>query len=217
MRTLKCTGAVVLLLSISSFAGLSGKSGNDSKATFNSFTVGPALPIGGTAVMTRPETDPPANPPTDPLMRSLKSGWEAGWTFFGKPFLSSDNALSGLAFGGKVSYSRWNRDSTWTPVTILGVQGIVRYYIPPVIKQVDLFGQAGAGWFIGEYGFFDPDTLDRSSATQERIVTKGQNWLGVHFGVGMNADVVEVLPVITVVATKSKLSTWLSLNLGMTF
>jgi hypothetical protein len=47
-------------------------------------------------------------------------------------------------------------------------------------------------------------------------VKKGRNCFGVHFGVGVNADVVEIMPVITIVVTR-KLSAWLSLNAGMTF
>lgn len=213
MRILKCTGAILLLVVVSSFAGIFGRSGDDAKSTYTSFTVAPAFPLGSGQVVTNPDPSPTANP----MLRGLHNGWEAAWTFFGKPFLGFDNALSGAAFGGKVSYCRWNRDSTWTPVTILGVQGIARYYLPPLVKPVDFFTQAGGGWFIGEYGFFDQDTIDWGNATRDRVVKLGQNWLGVHLGVGMNADVVEVMPVITIVATRSKLSTWLSLNIGMTF
>jgi hypothetical protein len=203
MKALKITGLSVVLLFFYSFAGLK----DTTKATYNSFSVGPAYPIGNTAAPTIPVTN----------LKKLHNGWDATWTFFGKPFLENYNVLSGVAFGGKVSYSRWERDSTFTPVTFLSVQGIVRYYTPRFIGPLDFFGQVGGGWFLGEYGFTDPDTVDWNHPDFEPIVHKGQNCLGVHFGVGVNADVVEVMPVLTIVATKRKLSTWLSLNVGMTF
>lgn len=209
MRALQFTGAVILLLSFFTFA----QSDENVKSVYHSFTVGPALPLTNTSVMTNPDTTPGA----DPMMRELKSGWNVAWTFFKKPFTAFDNALSGLAFGGKISYSRWERDSTYTPVTFLGVEGITRFYIPKIVEPVDFFAQAGAGWFLGEYGFSDPDTVDWDIWTSTPILQEGLSSFGVHFGVGVNADVVEVMPVVTVVATRRSLSAWVALNLGMVF
>jgi len=205
MRALTTSGICVMVWCFFSFAGLK----DTAKTTLNSFTVGPAYPIGNTEAPTIPVTN----------LKRLHNGWDAGWTFFGKPFLEYENGLSGLAFGGKASYSRWERDSTLTPVTFLGVQGIVRYYTPRFIKPIDFYGQVGGGWFLGEYGFTDPDTVDwaHPDPTFKVVVHEGRNSFGIHFGIGVNADIVEVMPVVTVVATKRKLSTWLSLNVGLTF
>jgi hypothetical protein len=200
MKALKIAGLSIVLLSLCSFAGPT----NESKTTFHSFFVGPANPLGNTEAPTIPVTN----------LKKLHNGWDAGWTFFGKPFLGT--GLSGLALGGKISYSRWLRDSTFTPVTFLGVQGIARYYMPRFINPLKLFGQVGGGWFVGEYAFADPDTIDWNHPQFNPVVIKSQNCFGMHFGIGIDADVVEIMPVITIVATR-KLSTWLSLNVGMIF
>jgi hypothetical protein len=200
MKTLKITGLFALSLFFYSFAGLK----DETKTTYHSFSIGPAYTIGNTEAPTIPVTN----------LKKLHNGWDADWTFFGKPFLGT--GLSGLAFGGKISYSRWVRDSTFTPVTFLGVQGILRYYMPRFINPLNFFGQVGGGWFTGEYGFTDPDTVVWDPTDFQPRVKKGQNCFGVHFGVGVNADVVEIMPVFTIVATQ-KLSAWLSLNVGMTF
>jgi hypothetical protein len=200
MKALKIAGLSVLLLSFYSFAGLK----EETKTTYHIFSVGPAYPIGNTEAPTIPVTN----------LKKLHNGWDADWTFFGKPFLGT--GLSGLAFGGKISYSRWVRDSTFTPVTFLGVHGIARYYMPSYIKPLNFFGQIGGGWFIGEYAFTDPDTVDWNHPQFDPVVKKSQNSFGMHFGIGVNADVVEIMPVVTIVATK-KPSIWWSLNVGMTF
>lgn len=202
MRALKMT-TCILLLSLFSHAGLR----DNTKSTFNSFTIGPAFPLNNTSAPTIPATN----------MKELKTGWEAGWTFFGKPFLKKKSALSDFSFGGKASYSSWRRDSTLTSVTFLGVQGIVRYYMPPIIKPLDIFAQTGGGWFLGEYGFSDADTVDWTLPDFDPVVTKGQNCAGFHIGAGVNIDVVEILPAVTIVATKNDLSIWFALNLGMIF
>ena len=203
MRALKFTGVSILLLSFYTFAGLK----DTTKSTFHSFTGGLALPLSNTSVPTISATN----------YKKLKPGWEFGWTFFGKPFKKFDNALSGLSFGGKVGYSRWKRDSTWTQVTFLGVRGIVRYYLPRSLKPLGVFAQAGGGWFTGEYGFSDPDTVDWSDPDFDPVVTRGQNCFGFDLGVGVDVDIFEILPIITFVKTENDLSIWLSLNLGMTF
>ncbi len=203
MKALWITGLSILVLFLYSSAGVM----DDTKKTFNSFTGGLALPISKTSAITIPLTN----------IRKLQPGWEVGWTFFGKPFTELENGWSGLAFGGKVSYSRWKRDSTLTPITFLGTQGIVRYYLPLSSKPLEIFTQIGGGWFIGEHGFTDPDTVDWSEAKNDPVVVTSQNCFGFDIGVGVNIDVVEILPVVTFVATKNDLSIWLALNLGMTF
>lgn len=208
MRALNVTGVFVVLLSFYSFAGV--KEGT--KTTFNSFTLGPAVPVSNTEAMTNPTEVSP-----EPNLKKLKPGWEAGWTFFGKPFLELENALSGLAIGGKISYSSWRRDSTYTPVSFLGVQGIARYYIPTVIKPLDIFAQAGAGWFTGEYSFTDADTVDWGKPPTNPIVRNAQHCVGFNVGAGVDIDVVEILPLVMIVKTEKELCIWFSCNLGMTF
>jgi hypothetical protein len=203
MRTLQFTGVCILMLSFYSFAGIK----DTTKNTYNSFTFGPALPLSNTAAMTIPKTN----------MKNLKPGWEAGWTFFGKPLHEMENALSGIALGGKVSYSSWRRDSTYTPVTFLGVEGLLRYYTPPIIRPFDVFAQVGAGWYIGEYSFTEADTVDWGKPKDIPVVRDGQNCLGFDFGAGVDIDIVEILPLVRVVMTKKELCIWFSLNLGMTF
>ena len=203
MKTLRFTGVCFLLLSFYSFVGVK----DTAKSTYNSFTLGPALPLSDNAAPTIPATN----------IKELLPGWEAGWTFFGKPFHKKENALSGMAFGGKISYSSWRRDSTYTPVSFLGVQGIMRYYTPTLIKPLAVFAQAGAGWFTGEYSFTDPDTVDWGRPSDTPVVRDGQHCIGVHAGVGVDIDVVEILPLVMVLKTKRELCIWLSLNLGMTF
>lgn len=195
MRALKFVMVSVLLVSV--FA--------DAKNAFSSFSVGPALPVSNSSAPTTPLTN----------FKKLGTGWDAGMTLFGNP-LTDDATLSGALIGGKISYSRWLRDSTLTPVTFLGVQGVVRYYTPPVISPFNLFAQTGAGLFIGEYGFADPDTIDGSQPENEIKVTPGKKSLGGHIGFGINWDVVEILPVLTLVFT-NKLSAWLSINAAVTF
>jgi len=164
-------------------------------------------------------------PPLSPAAKTLGAdkklgmGWDAGWTFFGLPFSKSGPVLSGLAFGGKINYSRWVRDSTRKETTFLGTQGIVRYYTPFNVKPFDLFLQAGGGMFIGEHGFTDPDTIPPVPAPSpvERIVTKGIKSLGVSFNIGLDWDVLECTPGLTMVFTKGKPSTWLSINAAAKF
>ncbi len=208
MKVLKLSSLCVLLLCF--FA--------DAKNTFHSFYLGPAFPLSNTSAFTD-EAFSEEIQEIVPNYKELKTGWDAGWTFFGKPLTKFDNALSGLGFGGKISYSRWVRDSTLTPITFLGVQGILRYYTPPFIKPFNLFAQAGAGMFIGEYGFSDPDTLDLNyiPAKAEMIVVEGKKNLGMHFGIGIGWDVIEIFPVVTMVFTKPETSVWLSINAAVTF
>ncbi|MBN1307151.1 MAG: hypothetical protein JXA18_04490 [Chitinispirillaceae bacterium] len=201
MRAFSGAAMCVVLLSCFSHA----------KSTFSSFSWALALPVGNTSAMTLPYTN----------WKRLDVGWDAGMTFFGKPFLKLDNASSDLALGGKISYSRWKRDSTLTPVTFLGMQGILRYfipsqYLPPMIEPFDLFAQAGGGLFIGEYGFTSPDTTDWSQPPAEVKVTEGKKYFGMNVGVGINWNVIEIMPVVTMVFT-NKPSMWLSISAGMTF
>ena len=134
------------------------------KNTYSVFSLGSAVPMSSAAI-----TDTATG-----STKKLNLGWEAGWTFFGLPFATSESALSGLAFGGKISYNRWLRDSSLTELTMLGTQGIVRYYVPPFMKPFDLFVQGGVGMFIGEHGFSDPDTLYRNPLPTSVIVVKGK-------------------------------------------
>ena len=203
MRTIQFTSVCILLFSCYIIAGIK----DTTKKTFNSFTLALALPLSNTEA----ETIPLSN------VKKLKPGWEAEWAFFGKPFTEKDNLISGLAFGGKISYSSWRRDSTLTPITFLGVQGITRFFTPPIIKPLDIFAQVGAGWFLGEYSFTDADTVDWSKPDFIPVVRNGQNCIGFHFGAGVDIDVVEILPLVTVVMTKKETCIWFTLNLGMTF
>lgn len=104
MKVLKLSSLCVLLLCF--FA--------DAKNTFHSFYLGPAFPLSNTSAFTD-EAFSEEIQEIVPNYKELKTGWDAGWTFFGKPLTKFDNALSGLGFGGKISYSRWVRDSTLTP------------------------------------------------------------------------------------------------------
>jgi hypothetical protein len=203
MRALTNTGMCVILLSFCAFAGM--KEGT--KKTRHSFTVGPALPLTNTSVSTIPDSN----------YKELQLGWEGSWTFTANPFYKSENGLSGLGFGGKVSYSMWERDSTLHPVTFLGAQGIVRYYLPLPTQNLDVFAQVGGGMFVGECGFSDADTVDWKRSSFDPIIKTTQYCPGFNFGAGIDLFVVELMPVITMVFTKNDVSAWLSLNLGMTF
>jgi hypothetical protein len=174
------------------------------KNTYSAFSLGRTLPLSSAA-------------PTRGSDKALEMGWEGAWTFFGLPFAKSESALSGLAFGGKISYNRWLRDSTLTELTVLGTQGIVRYYAPLEIKPFDLFVQAGLGMFIGEHGFADPDTLYQYPIPSGITVIEGKKNIGVSFNVGMNWDVFEVSPGMTIVLTQGKSSAWFSINAAMKF
>ncbi len=177
---------------------------SEAKNTYSAFSAGLAMP-----------TSSAAQTPTGE--KELKPGWEAGWTFFGLPLKESWNALSGLAFGGKISFNRWVRDSTWKDLYFLGTQGIVRYYLPLNLNKLGIFGQTGVGMFIGEHGFSDADTLDRNQFPTPPIVFKGIKNIGFSFNVGINYDVLEFTPGITMVFTKEKTSTWFSLNAAAKF
>ena len=203
MKAFTNTGMCVVLLSFCIFAGMDG----GTKKIRHSFTVGPARPLSNTSVSTIPDTN----------YKELKLGWDGSWTFIGNPFYKADNALSGLGFGGKVSYSMWERDSTLHPVTFLGLQGIARYYLPFNIRHLDIFGQVGGGLFFGESGFSDPDTLDWNESSFTPVIKTTQYWTGINFGVGIDLFVVELMPIMNMVFTKNDVSVWLSLNFGMTF
>jgi hypothetical protein len=179
------------------------------KKTRHSFAIGPAIPLSNNSVSTVPSTN----------YKELKIGWDGSWTFVGDPFYKFENALSGLGFGGKVSYSMWERDSTLHPVTFLGVQGILRYYLPLPTKNLNVFAQVGGGMFVGECGFSDPDTVDwkEASSSFSPVIKSTQYCPGFNFGAGIDLFVVELMPNITMVFTKNDVSAWLSLNLGMTF
>jgi len=176
------------------------------KNTYSVFSVGLALPMSSSAM-------------TDTLggTKNLKNGWDGGWTFFGLPFTKSGGALSGLAFGGKISYSRWMRDSTWKELTFLGTQGIVRYYLPLNLNRFSFFGQAGIGMFIGEHGFNDPDTLNRAQFPTPALIIEGEKNTGLTINLGMDWDVMEVTPCMTIVLTKGKPSAWFSLSAAAKF
>jgi hypothetical protein len=174
------------------------------KNTYSAFSLGWALPMSNAAFTPSGE-------------KELSSGWDLGWTFFGLPFAESGNALSGLAFGGKINYCRWVRDSTLTELTFLGTQGIVRYYAPLNIKPFDLFIQAGLGMFIGEHGFGDPDTLTPGRRQMDIKVFEGIKNTGVSFDIGIDWDVFEVSPGMTIVLTQEKSSAWFSINAAMKF
>jgi len=181
------------------------------KSTYSIFSIGPAIPLGSTAATVLPTSDSVQH------TKNLSTGWGASWTFLGFPFLNSPSPiLSGLAFGGKVSYNRWVRDSTWTEVSFLGTQAIVRYDLPPVIKPFKLFAQAGFGMFIGLNGFTNIDTLEMSAMqNSQAIVTNGVKHAGASFNMGIDWDVIEVTPGITVVFTNSKTSAWFSIDAAM--
>ena len=151
--------------------------------------------------------------------RTLKPGWEGAMTFFGLPFTKSESALSGLAFGGKISYNRWTRDSTMQECTFLGTQGIVRYYLPVKINRFEFFGQVGGGMFIGENGFNDLDSVPAAPppSGNNKIITEGQKNFGASFNIGIDWDVIEFSPGVTVVFTRGKPSMWFSLNAAAKF
>jgi hypothetical protein len=176
------------------------------KNTYSVFSVGLAMPMSSATM-------------TDTLggTRNLKNGWDGGWTFFGLPFTKSGSVLSGLAFGGKISYSRWVRDSTLKELTFLGTQGIVRYYLPFHLNRFDFFGQVGCGMFIGEHGYSDPDTINRTKFPQPELIIEGKKNTGVSINLGMDWDVMEVTPGMTIVLTKGKPSTWFSLSAAAKF
>ena len=178
--------------------------GAHAKNTYSAFSVGLALPMASSAL-------------TPTGGKHLDIGWDGAWTFFGLPFTRSENALSGIAFGGKINYSRWTRDSTLKELYMLGTQGIVRYYVPVKLKPFDLFAQLGGGMFIGEHGFTDPDTIPAGSPPPERLVTEGVKNFGVSFNIGADWDVIEVTPGITLVFTKGKPSAWLSISAAAKF
>jgi len=182
------------------------------KNTYSVFSLGAALPVSPSAAQT--STDPAL-----PSEKKLGKGWDAGWTFFGFPFSGSGRALSGLALGGKINYCRWTRDSTRKELYFLGTQGIVRYFAPLNIKPFDLFIQTGCGMFIGEHGFADPDTIPPVPAPSpvNLIVTEGIKNLGISFSLGLDWDIIEFMPGVTVVYTKSKPSAWLSINAAAKF
>lgn len=181
---------------------------SDAKETFHSFSIGLASPINSSA--------PTSTNPDTPNEKTLKLGWDAGWTFFGKPFLKYDNAIAGLSFGGKISFSRWVRDSTLTGINFLGTQLISRYYLPMPNKQIGIFVQGGAGFFIGEHGFKDPDTLNVGLPPSVVQVTKGKWYGGYSLAAGFNWDIFEIVPSITIVGTKIT-SSWFAINAAVTF
>jgi hypothetical protein len=190
---LACIGVVTLL-----------SSGTHAKNTYSAFSLGVALPISSATL----------TPTGD---KYLKTGWDGGWTFFGLPFSKSENALSGLAFGGKINYSRWMRDSTWRELTFLGTQGIVRYYLPFKLNRFEFFSQVGCGMFIGEHGFSDHDTLDRKQFPIPELIIDGVKNTGISVNIGMDWDVVEVTPGLTIVFTKGTPSAWLSISAAAKF
>jgi hypothetical protein len=174
------------------------------KDTYSAFSVGFAMPMSSAA-----------HTPTGDKV--LRTGWDGGWTFFGFPFAKSESALSGLAFGGKINYCRWLRDSTFKELTILGTQAIVRYYAPLPVKPIGLFIQGGLGMFIGEHGFSDPDTIPGYPPPADLIVTEGKKSLGMSLSIGMDWDVLEISPGLTIVLTPEKSSAWFSLSAAMKF
>lgn len=174
------------------------------KNTYTSVSLGLALPMGSAAL----------TPTGD---KNLGLGWDGGLTFFGLPFAEMDNPLSGLAFGGKINYTRWVRDSTLKELTFLGTQGIIRYYAPLQIKPFDVFAQVGCGMFIGEHGYSDPDTVPGYPMPSDIEVIEGKKNLGLSIIIGMNMDVLEIAPGITMVFTNDKPSTWFSLNAAAKF
>lgn len=175
------------------------------KNTFSVISVSPSLPIIGSSA------------PVDTIggTKKLRTGWSGAWTFFGLPFTNHGPALSGLAFGGKISYSRWVRDSTGTMLYFFGTQGIVRYYVPLNLKPFELFVQGGGGMFIGEHGFADIDTVDREWLPSPIQVMEGIKKIGLSFNIGMDWDVIELSPGITFVPTRGKPSAWFSIDAAM--
>jgi hypothetical protein len=185
------------------------------KNTYSAFSVGVALPMDASAPVAYEH--PQDGTPFPVGYKNLKTGWDGAWTFFGLPFTKYENALSGLAFGGKINYSRWVRDSTWKELTFLGTQGIIRYYLPVKLNRFEFFGQVGGGMFIGEHGYSDPDTLARDQFPTPTLVFKGAKNLGVTLNLGLDWDIVEFTPGMTIVFTKGKPSAWLSISAAAKF
>jgi hypothetical protein len=185
------------------------------KDTYSAFSLGFAGPMSSGAVVSAR----PSESGTDTMFseKTLAMGWELGWTFFKLPFAESGGPLSGLGFGGKISFCRWVRDSTLKELTILGTQAIVRYYTPFKIAGFDPFVQGGLGMFIGERGFQERDTVPGYPPPFDRIVTLGKKNIGISLNVGLDWDVIEVTPGLTLVLTSEKSSAWLSLSAAMKF
>ncbi|MBN1576922.1 MAG: hypothetical protein JW913_10235 [Chitinispirillaceae bacterium] len=189
---------------------------SQAKNTYSVISVGLAVPLSSAAPIWGPND-------TGVLVhigdKNLNMGWEGSLTFFGLPFTKFENALSGLAFGGKISYNRWKRDSTMQECTFLGTEGIVRYYLPVKINRFAFFGQVGGGMFIGEHGFNDMDTVPASPPPSGGVtlVTEGQKDFGASFNIGINWDVIEFSPGVTMVFTSGKPSAWFSLNAAAKF
>jgi hypothetical protein len=177
------------------------------KNTYSVISLGPALPIASSAARVNLSGD----------TKKFGTGWGAGLTFLGFPFAKNESTLSDLAFGGKISYNRWVRDSTMTQVFFLGTQGIVRYDLPPVIKPFKLFVQAGWGVFIGPRSFTSADTLDYNAEPSPLIPIAGMKKCGASLAAGIDWDVFEFSPEITMVFTRGKPSTWLSINAAIKF
>jgi hypothetical protein len=133
------------------------------------------------------------------------------------PFEKNENALSGLGLGLKLNYSRWMRDSTWKELTFLGTQAIVRYYLPVKPAELEFFGQIGAGMFIGEHSFSDPDTLERALLPSPPIIIEGEKNMGFTANIGIDWRFLEFTPGITVVFTKPYPSTWITFCLAAKF
>jgi hypothetical protein len=184
------------------------------KDTYSAFSLGLAGPLSSSAV-----TQIVVPTPGDTLIneKNLGMGWELGWTFFKFPFAESEGALKGLAFGGKISFCRWVRDSTLKENTILGTQGIVRYYAPFKLAWFDPYIQGGLGMFIGERGFNETDTVPGYPPPFDRIVTLGKKNIGMSLNVGLDWDVIELYTGLTMVLTSEKSSAWLSLGAAMKF
>jgi|WetSurMetagenome_2_1015567.scaffolds.fasta_scaffold174530_2 hypothetical protein len=177
------------------------------KNTYSVISLGPALPISSSAARVNSSGE----------TKKFGTGWGAGWTFLGFPFAKYESTLSGLAFGGKISYNRWVRDSTLTQVFFLGTQAIVRYNLPPMIKPFNLFVQAGWGMFIGPRSFTSADTLDYNFQPSPLVPIDGMKKCGASFIAGMDWDVFEIAPEIVMVFTRGKPSAWFSINAAMKF
>jgi hypothetical protein len=205
MRVVKlvCIGVATLIFAV------------QAKDTYSAFSLGFAGPMSSSAVTAKIASG------TDTMLteKSLNMGWELGWTFFKLPFAESEGALKGLAFGGKISFCRWVRDSTLKELTILGTQAIVRYYTPFKLAWFDPYVQGGLGMFIGEHGFGDLDTVPASPPPQamNRVITLGKKNIGLSLSIGLDWDVIEVSPGLTIVLTPEKSSAWLSLCAAMKF
>lgn len=175
--------------------------------TCSIISFGPAMPASSSAARVNPLGD----------TKKFGTGWGAGLMFLKLPFAEHESALSGLAVGGKISYNRWVRDSTFTQIFFLGTQGIVRYNLPLMIKPFNLFVQAGWGMFIGPHSFTDDDTLDYNANPPFMFVMEGIKKCGTSFNIGIDWDVLEISSDITMVFTRGKPSAWLSINAAMKF